>query len=78
MMRQVRAELASATLGSLDRYRIAVEDDPQLNAALDLFPRAQKLMAAAAGKHAEPGPVDPPAKDPSKSAATDGKPPIKK
>ncbi len=46
MLRQVRAELASATLGSLDRYRIAIEDDPQLNAALDLFPRAQQLMAA--------------------------------
>jgi carboxyl-terminal processing protease len=45
MQRQVRAELASATLGSLERYRIVVEDDPQLNAALDLFPKAQKLMA---------------------------------
>jgi carboxyl-terminal processing protease len=48
MLRQVRAELASATLGSLERYRIAVEDDPQLNAALDQFPKAQRLMAAAA------------------------------
>ncbi|HEV2104790.1 MAG TPA: S41 family peptidase [Candidatus Eisenbacteria bacterium] len=48
MLRQVRAELASATLGSLDRYRIAVEDDPQLNAALELFPQAQKLMALSA------------------------------
>jgi carboxyl-terminal processing protease len=45
LLRQVRAELASATLGSLDRYRIAVEDDPQLNAALELFPKAQQLMA---------------------------------
>ena len=50
MLRQVRAELASATLGSLDRYRIAVEDDPQLNAALELFPQAQKLMALSAAE----------------------------
>jgi carboxyl-terminal processing protease len=48
MLHQVRAELASAQFGSLERYRIAVEDDPQLNAAIDLFPRAQKLMAEAA------------------------------
>jgi hypothetical protein len=46
MQRQVRAELASATLGSLDRYRIAVEDDQQLNTALGLFPKAQALMAS--------------------------------
>ncbi|MCC6650186.1 MAG: S41 family peptidase [Candidatus Eisenbacteria bacterium] len=73
LMRQVRAELASATLGSVERYRIAVEDDAQLNAALDMFPRAQKLMAAGAGARSEPGPVDPPAKDPRKSAAADEK-----
>jgi carboxyl-terminal processing protease len=48
MLHQVRAELASAQFGSLERYKIAVEDDPQLGAALDLFPRAQKLMAEAA------------------------------
>jgi carboxyl-terminal processing protease len=48
MLHQVRAELASAQFGSLERYKIAVEDDAQLNAALDLFPRAQKLMADAA------------------------------
>jgi carboxyl-terminal processing protease len=48
IMRQVRAELASATLGALERYRIAIEDDPQLNAALDMFPKAQQLMAAGA------------------------------
>ncbi|MEO5989659.1 MAG: S41 family peptidase [Candidatus Eisenbacteria bacterium] len=46
MLRQVRAELAQQTLGTLERYRIAVEDDSQLNEALDLFPRAQKLMSA--------------------------------
>ncbi len=45
MLRQVRAEIASATLGSVERYRIAVEDDAQLNAALELFPRATQLMA---------------------------------
>jgi carboxyl-terminal processing protease len=48
MLHQVRAELASAQFGSLERYKIAVEDDDQLNAALELFPRAQKLMAEAA------------------------------
>lgn len=48
MLRQVRAELASAKFGSLERYKIAIEDDTQLSAALDLFPRAQKLMADAA------------------------------
>ncbi|HEY6867140.1 MAG TPA: S41 family peptidase [Candidatus Eisenbacteria bacterium] len=47
MLRQVRAEIASATLGQLDRYKILVEDDTQLNAALDLFPRASKLMSLA-------------------------------
>lgn len=51
MLHQVRAELASAQFGSLERYKIAVEDDPQLNAALELFPRAQKLMADAAVAH---------------------------
>jgi carboxyl-terminal processing protease len=45
MMQQMRAEIASATLGPLDRYRILVEDDPQLNAALQLFPQATKLLA---------------------------------
>ncbi len=45
MLRQVRSELASATLGNLDRYKIAIEDDTQLNAALELFPRAARLMA---------------------------------
>ncbi len=52
ILRQVRAELASATLGQLDRYRILVEDDTQLNAALELFPRASRLMSMVAP---EPG-----------------------
>jgi len=47
MLRQVRAELASATVGQLERYKILVEDDSQLNAALELFPRASKLMSLA-------------------------------
>ena len=54
MHQQVRAELASATLGALDRYKILVEDDTQLNSALELFPRAGALLAGnfdeAAGK----------------------------
>lgn len=45
MHQQIRAELASASLGSLERYKILVEDDPQMLAAVDLFPRASKLMA---------------------------------
>lgn len=45
MLQQVRAEIASATLGPLDRYRILVEDDPQLTEAIDLFPQASKLLA---------------------------------
>src|SRR5206468_12867152 len=44
MMRQVRAELASATLGNVERYKIVTEDDTQLNGALDLFPRAAELL----------------------------------
>ena len=49
--RQIRADLASATLGQLDRYRILIEDDPQLNAALETFPRASKLTTQAVGSH---------------------------
>jgi carboxyl-terminal processing protease len=45
MVQQIRAELGSATAGSLERYRILVEDDPQLNTALGLFPQASKLLA---------------------------------
>ena len=45
MMQEVRSELASATVGQTERYRIITEDDTQLNAALDLFPRASKLMS---------------------------------
>jgi carboxyl-terminal processing protease len=45
MLQQLRSELASATVGQTERYKILVEDDTQLNAALDLFPRASKLMS---------------------------------
>ncbi len=45
MLRQVRAEIASEALGAQERYKILVEDDTQLQAALDLFPRASKLLS---------------------------------
>lgn len=47
MLRQIRSELANASLGSLERYKILLEDDTQLKAALDLFPQASKLLAQA-------------------------------
>jgi len=48
MLWQVRAELASATMGSQERYRVICEQDDQLTSALDLFPRASKLLSAQA------------------------------
>jgi carboxyl-terminal processing protease len=48
VIHQLRAELAQQTLGSLERYKIAVEEDTQLAQALALFPQAQKLMAGGA------------------------------
>ncbi|HVP14024.1 MAG TPA: S41 family peptidase [Terriglobales bacterium] len=46
VLRQLRADLASsANLGQTVRYRILSEDDVQLNAALELFPQASKLMS---------------------------------
>jgi carboxyl-terminal processing protease len=56
IMRQVRSELALDTSGQLARYRILVEDDTQLQSALELFPRASKLMSQAldAPKRAHP------------------------
>src|SRR5262249_17408340 len=45
---QLRAEIAQQTLGSLERYKIAVEEDTQLAKALELFPQAQRLMAGGA------------------------------
>jgi carboxyl-terminal processing protease len=45
MLQQVRSEIASATMGRTERYKILVEDDPQMLAALELFPRASALMS---------------------------------
>lgn len=45
MLWQVRAELASATLGSEARYKVITEQDDQLTSALDLFPRASRLLS---------------------------------
>jgi len=45
VLQQLRAEVAQQAMGSLERYKIAVEEDTQLARALDLFPQAQKLMA---------------------------------
>ena len=47
MLEQMRAEIAAATLNRTERYKILVEDDPQMVAAIDLFPRASKLMSMA-------------------------------
>jgi carboxyl-terminal processing protease len=47
MLRQIRADLATSTSGTLAGYKIRVEDDSQLQAALELFPRAAKLMSGA-------------------------------
>ena len=59
MVQQIRGELASATAGSLARYQVLIEDDPQLNAALELFPQASKLLAGnfdpSQDKAAKPG-----------------------
>ncbi len=69
LLRQVRVELASATLGQLERYKIAVEDDTQLNAALELFPKAQKLMAGAVDLSDAAGTPRKPAVSPKKKDA---------
>jgi len=45
MLEQVRSEIAAATIGRTERYKILVEDDPQMLAAMDLFPQAASLMA---------------------------------
>ena len=52
---ELRMDLATAAnLGQAARYRILVEDDVQLNAALDLFPQAAKLMSLAHDGGAKP------------------------
>jgi carboxyl-terminal processing protease len=50
---QLRAELAQQTMGGLERYKIAVEEDTQLAKALELFPQAQKLMAGGAADNSK-------------------------
>jgi hypothetical protein len=45
MMRQIRAEIASNTMSQTERYKVLIEDDVQLNQALEMFPRASKLMS---------------------------------
>ena len=51
ILRQLRADLATAAnLGRTVRYRILTEDDVQLNAALELFPQATKLMTLSMGE----------------------------
>ncbi len=45
MLQQVRSEIAAATIGRVERYKILIEDDPQMLAALELFPRASALMS---------------------------------
>jgi carboxyl-terminal processing protease len=53
-LHQLRAEIAAQTLGGLERYKIAVEEDTQLAKALELFPQAQKLMAGGAVEATKP------------------------
>lgn len=48
MTQQVRAEIAAASMNQTERYKILIEDDPQLLQALELFPQASKLMSMAA------------------------------
>jgi carboxyl-terminal processing protease len=48
VMLQLRAEIAQQAMGSLERYKINVEEDTQLAKALELFPQAQKLVASSA------------------------------
>jgi len=60
MLWQMRAEIASATLGSEARYKVICEQDDQLTAALDLFPRASRLLS---------GNIDTPAPPPASKKA---------
>ncbi len=47
MLNQVRAEIAGATAGQQERYKVLVEEDTQLDEALRHFPQASKLMSQA-------------------------------
>jgi carboxyl-terminal processing protease len=54
VLHQLRAEMAQQVLGSLERYKIGIEEDTQLAKALELFPQAQKLVAAGAATESKP------------------------
>jgi carboxyl-terminal processing protease len=45
VLHQLRGEIAQQSMGGLERYKIATEEDTQLARALELFPQAQKLVA---------------------------------
>jgi carboxyl-terminal processing protease len=47
MLSQVRLEIAGATNGQTERYRVFEENDTQLWQALEQFPQASKLMSQA-------------------------------
>jgi carboxyl-terminal processing protease len=47
MLNQVRAEIASATSGQQERYKVLIENDTQLNASLKEFGKASQLMSQA-------------------------------
>ncbi len=53
VLHQLRAELAMQAMGTLERYKIAVEEDTQLARALELFPQALKLVAGATATEAK-------------------------
>jgi carboxyl-terminal processing protease len=60
MLIQVRAELAGAALKSTqEAYKIRVEDDSQLQQALDLFPQAARLMSGVVEPVKKPAPERP-------------------
>lgn len=54
VLQQLRAEMAQQALGGLERYKIVIEEDTQLTKALELFPQAQKLVAAGATVDSKP------------------------
>lgn len=52
--RQLRFELATAAYGSNTSFRVYNETDPQINRAVELFPKAQQLAQSAAQLRATP------------------------
>jgi carboxyl-terminal processing protease len=74
MLQQIRAEVAAATIGRVERYKILVEDDPQMLAALDLFPQASTLMSRAMGEgKGHPAPHGAPGTDATASPNPDSR-----